>query len=759
LNRSSVFDRLRALASGLVRCIALAFVLLVPTAQGAGGAESENVQQQPARPRIGLVLGGGGAKGAAHIGVIKVLEEMHIPIDCIAGTSMGAIVGAAYATGLSSSELEKVITSVNWKATLSSAPREDVPVQRKKYDYVFVNGLELGLKDGRIEFPLGVVPTNQIENLFRLIVGGARQTNDFSELPIPFTAVATNIESGEMVVMDRGDLTVAMRASMAVPGAFAPVDREGKLLVDGMLVRNLPVDVARKACADVVIAVPVSNPALKRADLTDALVVIGQAMNVAIEANEKVQLATLTERDVAVPVVLQNIGSGDFAKVPDAIPIGEEAARKVADKLSRYSLPPAEYAAWRSGLGPVAQATKATVDEVTITGLSYVNPKVAETFIEVKPGDPYDPAAAAADAVRLAGRGDFDSVDYQLVHQGGRNVLVYNAHEKQRGPDYLMFDLNLATDWAGDTTWGFRVDYDKRWMNSLGGEWRTSLQIGRPNLFVSEFYQPVDLHQRYFVAPGVYASQTLQDLWVGDTRLARYDVKRYGVRLDAGIAMEDWGELRAGVTRGGLDLNLDIGTPSLPSGYISTGAVTGQFLYDTADRPFFTEKGATAIVQGYFSQAGLGATDSYSLLSGIWNGYFSWKRNIVSLTLNGGTSLGTDVPVYDRFTEGGLFRFSGYQLGQLQGREFAFGAVNFRRRVVDLNETLGTAVYAGVSLEAGNVYQRTFEPTPPGVLLGGALYLGANTKLGPIYLGYGYSEGGHSAFYFYLGTSLDAFRP
>ncbi|HEX6827693.1 MAG TPA: patatin-like phospholipase family protein [Burkholderiales bacterium] len=729
------------------------------TASAPAPAAEPSTQPQGQRPRIGLVLGGGGAKGAAHIGVIKVLEELRIPVDCIAGTSMGAIVGAAYATGLTSPELEKVITSVNWKATLSSAPREDVPVQRKKYDYFFVNGLELGLKDGKVEFPLGIVPTNQIENLFRIIVGGARQTNNFSELPIPFTAVATDIESGEMVVMDRGDLSVAMRASMAVPGAFAPVDREGRLLVDGMLVRNLPVDVARKACADVVIAVPVSNPALKRADMTDALVVIGQAMNVAIEGNEKVQLATLTERDVAVPVVLKNIGSGDFAKVPDAIPIGEAAARQVADKLRRYSLPPAEYAAWRAGLTPVAQATRATVDEVTLTGLNYVNPKVAETFIEVKPGDPYDPAAAGEDAVRLAGRGDFDAVDYQLVQQGGRNVLVYKAHEKQRGPDYLMFDLNLATDWAGDTVWGLRVDYDKRWMNSLGGEWRTSFQVGRPNLFVSEFYQPLDLHQRFFVAPGIYASQTLQDLWQGDNRLARYDVKRYGVRLDAGIAMENWGEFRAGVTRGGLELDLDIGAPSLPSGNISTGALTAQFLYDTADRPFFTEKGANALVQAYSSQTGLGADESYTLMSGAWNNFFSWNRNVVQLNLSGGTGFGTDVPVYDGFSLGGLFRFSGYQLGQLQGDEYAFGAVNFRRRVWDLDETLGTAVYAGISLEAGNVYQRNFEATPPGVLLGGALYLGANTKLGPVYVGYGYSEGGHSAFYLYIGSSLGALRP
>ncbi|HSD61971.1 MAG TPA: BamA/TamA family outer membrane protein, partial [Burkholderiales bacterium] len=507
------------------------------------------------------------------------------------------------------------------------------------------------------------------------------------------------------------------------------------------------------------IAVPVSNPPLTRADLKDALAVIGQAMNVAIEGNEKVQLATLTERDVAVHVVLQDIGSGDFAKVPEAIPIGEAAARKVAAQLQRYSLPPAEYAAWRDGLADVAQAPKGVVDEVTLTGLTYVNPKVAETFIEVKPGDTYDPQAAAADAVRLAGRGDFDAVDYQLVQKDGRNVLLYNAHEKQRGPDYLMFDLNLSTDLAGDTFWGIRVDYDKRWMNSLGGEWRTSLQIGRPNVFVSEFYQPVDLHQRFFVAPSVYASQTLQDLWVGDTLLARYDVARYGVKLDAGIALDDWGELRAGLLRGGVNPALDIGSPALPSKNVSAGGVTAQFVYDTLDRAYFSEQGTAARVNAYFSETGLGADESYKLLAGTFQTYFSWGRNIVSLGLSGGTDLGSEAPIYDRFSQGGLFRFSGYKVGQLQGQEFALGSVNFRRRVMDLNETVGTALYAGMSLEAGNVYKRSFEATPPGLQLGGALYLGAYTKLGPIYFGYGYAEGGHSAWYLYIGSSLDALRP
>ncbi len=732
-------------------------VLMVSLPVPLHGAQDQPPTEK--RPRIGLVLGGGGAKGAAHIGVIKVLEEMRIPVDCIAGTSMGAIVGAAYATGLSSSELEQVITSVRWKEVLTSAPRQDKPVQRKRLDFIFVNGLELGLKDGRVEFPKGFVPTHRVEDLFRQIVAGARQTERFTDLPIPFKAVATDIESGEMVVMDRGDLTVAMRASMAVPGAFAPVDREGKLLVDGMLVRNLPVDVARQTCADVVIAVPVSNPPLKRADLDDALAVIGQAMNVAIEANEKAQLATLGERDVAVPVVLQDIGSGDFAKVPEAIPIGEAAARQVAEKLRRYSLSPEAYAAWRAGVGDVAGVPKVTLDEVRLAGTEYTNPEVISAMIEVKPGDAFDPAKVAADADRIVASGDFDAVSYQLSTEGGRSVLTYNAEEKERGPGYLQFDLNLSTDLQGETNWGIRVDYNRRWLNSLGGEWRASFQLGSPMAFFTEFYQPLDVGRRFFLAPRFAVLQNEDDLFFNGDRVARFDTTRYGVGVDAGIALGTWGEARAGLEFGGLDSKQEVGTLPVDVGHVNQGAITGQFIFDQIDKAVFPTRGSIGRLRGFSSQTGLGADESYNLVEASWQTVVSWGRNVLSFVARGGSDLGTEVPFYDQFTLGGPFSLSGYKIGSLRGREYFLGSVGVRRRFADIDETFGSGVYLGAALEAGNMYERLDRSTGKGLLLGGSVYLAVDSKLGPIYISYGVSENGERAAYLTIGSPLDVNRP
>ncbi|HEX4234685.1 MAG TPA: patatin-like phospholipase family protein [Caldimonas sp.] len=728
--------------------------------QGALAAgELAPAPPQAMRPRIGLVLGGGGAKGAAHIGVIKVLEEMRIPIDCIAGTSMGSIVGAAYATGLSAADLEQLMTAVDWRGILSSAPRQDIPVHRKSRDFFFSNGLEFGLKDGSLVAPGGLVPTHQIEGLFRRIVSGAAQVDDFDKLPIPFRAVATDLETGEMVVFDRGELAVAMRASMAVPAAFAPVEYNGRLLVDGMLVRNLPVDVARKTCADVVIAVPVANPAVTREKLGSFLGVAGQALNIAIAANEKAQLATLTERDIQIKVILEDIGSADFSKVPEAIPIGEAAARAAVAQLSRYSLSPREYAAWRADLGKLAVAPKVTIDEVHVSGLHDTSAEVANAIVRTRPGETYDPAKADADANRLVARGDYTAVGYGIaVERGGRNVLTYDATEKPWGPNYVTFDLNLSTDFKGLTQWGIRADYEKRWLNALGGEFRTSVQLGAPNAFAAQFYQPLEPAQRFFVAPIVFGSQQLEYLYSGDTAVGQYDTRRIGGGLDVGTAFGSWGELRIGLQREGVDTIAKAGNPRVPDpGRHALAAVTAQFVYDSVDKRIFPTAGTRATASIYSSQPGLGADRRYQTVALDLTTTNTWQANAWQFSLHGGSDLGSNVPFYDQFKVGGLFNFSGYRYEQLVGREYALAGLQYRRRAAFLNETLGTAVYSGLSLEVGNVYKRLDGTPATGVLVGGALFLAVDSKIGPLYLAYGRSEGGRSAVYLYLGSSAELY--
>jgi NTE family protein len=712
------------------------------------------------RPRIGLVLGGGGAKGGAHIGVIKVLEEMHIPVDCIAGTSMGSIVGAAYATGASAGELEKIVTSISWREVLANVPRQDEPYHRKYLDAAFTNNLELGIKDEGIVAPGGLLPTHQIEGLFRSIVANAGGVSDFNKLPIPFRAVSTDLESGEVMVWDSGDLAQAMRASMAVPGVFAPVKADDHIYVDGMLVRNLPVDVARQTCADVVIVVPLSNPPPPRKSLNSLLGVASQSMNIAIEANERAQLATLTDKDVEIPVVLKGITSGDFDKVPETIPIGEAAARKLAAKLARYSMTPQAYAAWRAGLPRINGIGAVRIDEVRVAGYKITNPEVIKTVLHVKAGDTYDPNAAAADTDRLVARGDYVAADYRMEVLDGRNVLTYTVTEKPWGPNYLQVDLNLSTDFHGQTAWGVRADVDQRWLNSLGGELRSSLQLGEPNVFDIGFYQPLEKTQTFFVSPSFLAQQSIEYIYQNDDPALQLDVRRLSGYLDAGIAFGSWGEFRLGLERGSVTVKQKIGDPLVtdPTGTYQIGGIAARFGFDTLDRRIFPTTGSLLLVRAYDGETGLGSDANYRLASEEYQTTLSLGlRNNWTLFVRSGSDFGSHAPYYDQYQLGGLFNFSGYQINELIGREYALGVLQFRR-AISVSGTSDYATFIGGSIETGNVWNRLDGTSPGGAMVAGSVFLAVSSKLGPVYLAYGHADHGVSALYLYLGSSLDFVR-
>ena len=330
--------------------------------------------------------------------------------------------------------------------------------------------------------------------------------------------------------------------------------------------------------------------------------------------------------------------------------------------------------------------------------------------------------------------------------------------EKPWGPDYLKFDGNLSTDFKGDTYWGLRVDYEKRWLNDLGGEARVAAQLGHPNAFLAEFYQPVEKSQTFFVVPGVYANQILQYVYQGNTEVGQFDIRRYGARLEGGAVFGSKAELRLGLQRGRVDVRKNLGDDSVtPLGGNNTGGVTLRFNYDQLDQRLFATKGSSALVTGYYSTTGLGADQSYKFLDARWGTVLTVGRNVFIVGARGGTDFNSKVPIYDQFKLGGLFQFSGYRTAQLIGKEYALGTVQYRRKIGDLNEVLGTGIYAGASLEVGNVWQRADGTSSKNAMVSGSAYLGIDSKLGPLYFAYGRSDGGQSAFYLYIGSAIEAF--
>ncbi len=730
-----------------------AAVSMLALCRPALAAETAPLAASAKAPRIGLALSGGGARGIAHVGVLKVLEEMRVPIHCVTGTSMGAIVGGTFAAGRTPAEMERLVLDADWETIFrDQPPRKEIALRRKVDDYKTLFAPEFGVTENGLALPKGVIAGVSIESFFRSLATPAFGITDFNRLPIPFRALATDIETGESVVLDRGSIAQAMRASMSVPGAIAPVEIDGRLMVDGGIANNLPIDEARRLCADVVIAVNISTPPLKRSEITSALTVVGQLINFLGKQTVDDQLRRMGPRDVLIAPDLGDISAGKFDRSVEAIGIGEQATRAMADSLRRYSLPPAQYAALRAtqvaegkGLG--------TVDEIRVEGLQRTNPEVLRALVESRHGEPLSEEKLGADLRRIYGRGDFESISYHLRGGGaGPRALVIEPREKSWGPDYFRFGLGLASDFQSDSQFNLLAQYRRTWLNRLGGEWLTEAQLGQDTHLFSEFYQPLNEAGRWFVAPFVDVGQRTRGVFAGEDKVADYQV-RYGIAgVDAGAVLGTWGHVRLGPVWSRIDAKVDTGSPLLPSIKETTAGMRAALFIDQADHAYFPTHGFAAGGSAYAALESFGSAVDYRRLEGFVRGMRTWGPHTFHAFAAGGTDLGSDMPAYEAFTLGGPLRLSGYRISQFAGREFAFGRLMYYNRTLPLPDILGSGIYVGGSAEVGRMTDR-FDGLPSaGTLWSGSVFLGADTFLGPVYLGLGVGASSNWSLYLLLGA-------
>jgi NTE family protein len=706
------------------------------------------------RPRIGLALSGGGARGAAHIGVLKVLDELRVPVDCVAGTSMGAVIGGSFASGTTPAEMEQVIDKTDWNDVFTDRPpRAEISSRRKQEDYKNLYAPEFGFRDGSILLPKGIVAGVNIESFLRLLTEQSTNIKDFAQLPIPFRAVAADIETGQAVVLGRGSLAQAMRASMSIPGAVAPVQIEGRLLVDGGIANNLPINVARQICGEVVIAVNISTPPLNRDQITSALSIVTQLINFLGKDTVDRQIAGLTPRDVLISPELGDISSASFERQAEAIRIGEAATRALAESLRRYSLPPEEYAALRK-LQVVPRTGLGTVASIRFEGVERTNQEVLAALVESKPGEPLDEARLNADLRRIYGRGDFEGLSYRIGQDsGGAPALVINVREKEVGPNYLRFGLALASDFQSDAYFNALVSYRRTWLNKFGAEWVAEAQIGQNTYLFSEFYQPVEERGRFFVAPYATVGQFTRAVFVGDSRVAEYQVNQIVGGLDFGAALGTWGEVRLGPLWRRVNAEVDTGSPALPELRVNASGVRFKLFGDRQDTAWFPRAGQTLRVNAYESLPALGAADSYRKVDAVWNAAHSFGPHTITGSLAGGANLGSSLPAYDSFLLGGPFRLSGYRINQFSGDTMAYGMLRYYHQILRLPSLLGSGVYVGISAEAGRMDGLYTEGgASSGNLYSGSVFVGAETFLGPAYLGIGTGGGGNTSAYFLLGV-------
>ncbi|MDX1606056.1 MAG: patatin-like phospholipase family protein, partial [Candidatus Competibacterales bacterium] len=654
------------------------------------------------RPRIGLVLSGGGARGIAHIGVLRVLEQWRVPIDAIAGTSMGAIVGGAYAAGVPVAEMERLIGELDWADLFRDSPPRERFSNRRKQDQRADLIASVGLRGGEILLPEGAVSGQKLDLFLRDLVAPAAEIDRFNRLPIPFRAIATDLVTGEPVVFSRGPLETALRASMSIPGLIAPLQARETLLVDGGLVRNLPVDVARQLGAEVVIAVNLGTPLLEREELQSALGVTVQMIAILTEQNVQRSLEQLGPRDVLIRPRLGDITAADFTRAAEAIVQGEAATREQAERLRALSLSPRAYARWQRRFDRIRAEEDAppVIDSIRVVGTDTVDPARVEARMRLRPGQPLDGELLREDLQRIYGLGDFDRVNYQLVGEDGRRELVIDVHEKSWGPDYLRFGVRFDTDFRDGNRFQLRASYLRTWVDAVGGEWQTDLDFGAEWSLRTEYHRPLDVTGRWFLAPRLGYHEAEDNLFSGGRRVAEFDSTRIVAGIDAGLDLDALGEWRLGPFWQSLEGETVVGGGAETLSRRQFGLRARLFRDDLND-PVFPWRGAA--LQGelwwlHESDPAPGERD-YGRFSLDWTRAFGGPVHRFHAGLQLGAGLGGEPPLPDQFTLGGHQRLSGLRTEQLRGRHLGFARLVYARRLGRLGGALGGPAYAGGSLE------------------------------------------------------------
>jgi NTE family protein len=716
----------------------------------------------PVRPRICLVLSGGGARGMAHIGVLKVLEELKIPIDCIAGTSMGAVVGGLYASGMTAAQIDTTMRSVDWQEAFRDAPpRRDLAFRRKQDDRNFLVRLPLGLKHGRILLPKGFIQGQKLQETLRQLTLPFSNSTDFDLLPTPFRAVATDLLTGNAVLMDKGDLAIAMRASISAPGVFSPVETQGRVLVDGGLAENLPVDVARDMHADILIVSDVSFPLQSRDALDTALSISNQMLAILVRKDAVRQRATLSPSDILVEPLLGPASSTDFTAVNSTIAAGENAAHAMLARLDPLSVSDGAYhdylarrASREPGLPPIKFVR---VDEQS---KRYEKTIMAE--MQPLVGKPLDIDAVGKRVTQLYGLGNFETLDYALVDQGQgadeESGLEVRARRKSWGPNYIRFGLNLEDNFQGNSRYNAAARFILTELDDLGAELVTDLQIGSDPRVASEFYQPLDAQRTWFVAPSVRIEARDLQLYNKDVLVADYRDREVEADFDIGRTLGNWGEIRAGFHRTNGAARVRLGDPTLVDQQYNEGELFFKFSYDKLDNLHFPRDGQQFTLQWDANRSNLGGDTAWDKVQADWLIARSMGRNTLLFWATAGSVVsGTIKPtaVPELFSLGGFFNLSGLAPTSLFGPDYAIARAIYFRKIGRGGEGFFEfPAYIGMSLELGNTWQQRSDMSFGSARKDASLFLAFDTFLGPVYLGSGYDTAGHSAYYLFLGRTF-----
>ncbi|WP_434341320.1 patatin-like phospholipase family protein [Motilimonas cestriensis] len=717
------------------------------------------------RPKVGLALGGGGAKGAAHVGVLKVLEELNIPVDYIAGTSMGAYVAGMYASGLSAAEIEQRMFATDWNQGFSDkVARENLSYRKKKQNEQFLLQSDIGFDGSGIALPHGVIQGETMARLLRESTLNLTNIDSFDDMPIPYRALAVDLEKMEPYVLKQGNLVNAMQASMSVPGVLRPMEIDGHYLADGGIVNNLPIDVLKEMGADIVIAVDIGSPLVGKVKLDSYLTILDQLSNYMTQSSTRKQIALMSDQDILLKPAISEIGTGEFERMAEILPLGVAAAQAKLGQLQRLSVSADDYALYtarklniRAGL---PSGDMFIVDRVDIETDAQLSEATIRARLKVKPNQPYDQLRLEKNIQGLYAEGIFERVDYEFVTDQGQRVLKVTAKEKPWGPGYFDMLLGIEETQAENSKIAFGLSYTLTDLTSHGAEWRNRVIMGTQTWLSSEVHVPLNVTQTYYWDAEVVYQQDQRNYFFPDANTSGGTIKYWqteysslGFDTSLGLNISPRSILEAGwsVEEGDMEF---IGS-SLDSDFTFYGPYI-LLGYDSLDNAFFPSQGSVLETKlQWITERSDGEKDDGWLGQIDWMNVQSWERHVLELNaIYGGVNTKLETPAVMQDL-GGFQNLSGLLRNEISGRYKVFGSVVYRYRILDNNfGAVRLPMYLSASIEQGNVWQSSRDIRFDNMITAGSLGVSVDTGLGPITLATGLAEGGNSSIYFFLGSKI-----
>ncbi len=717
----------------------------------AAAQEPSTLQEPPRTPpkqrlKIGVALEGGGALGLAHIGVLQWFEEQHVPVDYIAGTSMGGLVGGFYATGVSPADMKTLIEKLDWDAILRDrTPYQDLSFLRKQDQRAYPNSLVLGLRKG-LYLPAGLNAGHQIGLLIDRETLPYFGLPSFDALPVPFRSVATDLVSAKQFVFKDGSLAEALRATMSIPGAFTPVHDGQRVYVDGGLVNNLPTDVVRQMGADIVIAVHLETQPMNANDIQSLLTVLEQSVRAVISESE---VRGLANADAVVSVPLGHFLMRDFTKNGPIMQAGYEAAKGKSKLLAAFALNDSEWSEYLRERDSRKQTSTAVPQFIDVQGTSAPAQEDIRRYLKNFLGKPLNAGCLDPALTRLTGSGRYDTLGYRIVERGDKQGLLILVKEKDFAPPTLQPGFEVDGSEAGDIEFTLGTRLTLMDVAGFRSEWRTDFLFGNTYGVASELYRPFRAESKWFVAPRASASDTTFQIYAKNDPLADYRFYRTSIGTDLGYGFSRFSELRVGYEVGTLSTKLRLGTLEIPAVDGRTGASRMRYLMDHTDDPVIPRRGFRVESNFHWFDTSPGATSAFPVLDAKVD-FFQPVSRVASFFLSseGGSTFGSRNTGVPQFFLGGPSRLSAYGVNELFGNQYYLFRGGYLHEIVSLPPFVGKKVYAVGSYEAGKMYGAVNESKFPNDFAAGVL---AETALGPFFVGGSVGDSSHHKWFFQLG--------